>query len=80
MTHEILKCEYCDGYTRGDTCYKAVGCPSCSAKVGQSCVRPSGHKASRIHADRVALAQYVDDQKGFDWQTAYADLLKRAVS
>ena len=34
-----------------------VECPSCHAKPGSWCVRPSGHRASDIHADRDRAAQ-----------------------
>ena len=79
MSYENMECKYCDGFSRGDTCYKAVACPTCKAGVGKSCLRPSAHRAAQIHADRVALAQYIDDQNGFDWKAAYADLIKEGV-
>ncbi len=34
----------------------AVACPSCRATVGHWCKRPSGHKATELHADRGTLA------------------------
>ena len=34
----------------------AVRCPSCGAAVGNWCRRPSGHRASDLHADRGAAA------------------------
>ena len=68
---EIKECEFCEGTTRGDTCFKAVVCPSCQAAPGRSCIRPSGHKASEIHADRIKAAQALDDAAGFNWREAY---------
>src|SRR4051812_48284209 len=34
----------------------AVACPSCSARIGAWCRRPSGHSAMDLHADRRAAA------------------------
>jgi hypothetical protein len=48
-------------------------CPTCSAKAGLSCKRPSGHRASEIHAERIKAAYAIDDANGFDWKLAYAD-------
>ena len=79
IDYQDTKCVYCDGFSRGDTCYKEVECPTCKAGVGKNCMRPSGHKASQIHIQRVALAQQIDDKKGFDWKTAYADLIKEGA-
>jgi len=33
-----------------------VACPSCHAKVGSGCKRPSGHQAQHVHAARDLLA------------------------
>ena len=74
--YEQIECKYCGGFSRGDTCPKAVECPSCKAAPGKSCQRPSGHKASELHAERVAAAQEIDDLNGFNWKAAYADQLK----
>lgn len=32
---------------------KAVACPTCGAKPGASCKRPSGHRAMAPHAARI---------------------------
>jgi hypothetical protein len=48
-------------------------CPTCSAKAGLSCKRPSGHRASEIHNARIKAAYAIDDANGFDWKIAYAD-------
>lgn len=66
-------CNWCKGTTRGDNCAMSVTCPSCKSEPSKSCYRPSGHRASELHADRIKLAQTVDDNKGFDWRAAFND-------
>lgn len=33
-----------------------IACPSCRAKPGSQCRRPSGHRAAQYHAERDILA------------------------
>ena len=73
MKSNERKCEWCDGITRGDVCPRSLECPTCSAKAGLSCKRPSGHRASEIHFERIKAAYAIDDKNGFDWKLAYAD-------
>ncbi|MEW8092266.1 MAG: hypothetical protein AB2784_21885 [Candidatus Thiodiazotropha endolucinida] len=37
----------------------AVACPTCGARVGVWCIRPSEHGAWDLHADRMKLADLV---------------------
>lgn len=39
------------------TCPRSLSCPVCGARPGQSCKRPSGHRAAELHAARLALAE-----------------------
>ena len=75
MKSNERKCEWCDGTTRGDVCPKSLECPTCSVAAGLSCKRPSGHRASEIHTQRIKAAYSIDDANGFDWKIAYADQL-----
>jgi hypothetical protein len=53
----------CGGSSLGETCPQSVTCPTCGlagGRAGRPCCRPSGHRASRWHADRVAAAAAVD--------------------
>jgi hypothetical protein len=72
MYNEV-KCKWCKGVSRGDVCPRSLECPSCSAKPGASCVRPSGHRAAEIHKDRINAGYAIDDANNFDWKIAYAD-------
>jgi len=51
-------------------------CPTCSAKAGMTCKRPSGHRAAELHKNRVKAGYAIDDANGFDWQMAYADKIE----
>ena len=73
------KCEWCNGTTRGDVCAMSLQCPTCSAKAGMTCKRPSGHKAAEIHKDRVKAGYAIDDANGFDWKIAYDDKIEVSV-
>ena len=42
----------------------AVACPTCGAKRGVWCRRPSGHKASHLHRARGALADDAWERQG----------------
>lgn len=42
----------------------AVACPTCRARVGAWCKRPSGHRASHFHAARKAEADRVWELQG----------------
>jgi hypothetical protein len=37
-------------------CPRSFECPTCQAKPGRPCMRPSGHQAPEMHVDRLALA------------------------
>jgi hypothetical protein len=76
MLKTETKCSWCNGFTRGDTCAKSLTCPTCDAKPGQECKRPSGHKAAALHKARVQKGYAIDDANNFDWQNVYADLIK----
>jgi hypothetical protein len=74
--YEEIKCDYCKGTTRGDTCPFSLTCPTCNAEPKQACKNPSGHKynagsGSNIHKEREKAAHKLDDQNGFEWRTAY---------
>jgi hypothetical protein len=36
-----------------------VACPYCQARPGSWCVRPSGHRAMRLHLARLIAADYI---------------------
>ncbi len=42
----------------------AVACPTCRARAGAWCKRPSGHRASDLHASRKAEADRVWELQG----------------
>lgn len=56
----MAACQWCGGEDAAGTCPKSLECPSCHAAPGSSCKRPSGHRASRLHAERVAAAERAD--------------------
>ena len=76
MNYTEVKCKWCDGVTRGDICPRSLDCPTCAAKPGASCKRPSGHRASELHAQRLNKAYALDDTNNFNWKSAYADKIK----
>ena len=76
MKYTETKCTWCNGVTRGDVCPRSLVCPTCDAQPGLSCKRPSGHRASELHNARIKTAYAIDDANNFDWQTAYADMVK----
>jgi len=54
-------CPWCGGLALvGTTCPKGIECPRCGVPAGDSCRRPSGHRADVLHAARVALAEERD--------------------
>lgn len=57
MTALAAPCEWCGSDAAVGTCPKSIECPRCAAKPGARCVRPSGHLAARLHAERVATAE-----------------------
>jgi hypothetical protein len=59
---ELDPCPYCgsDEYDPATTCPKSIACPTCKAEPGQSCRRPSGHRAMTLHAPRIAAAESTD--------------------
>lgn len=50
-------CKWCGGRVAADAgpCPLSFKCPSCQAKPGEWCKRPSEHRASKLHADRLKL-------------------------
>ncbi len=52
-------CAHCPRQTWGETCPKALPCPTCGAGVGCPCRRPSGHGCG-WHAARLAASAAVD--------------------
>jgi len=59
-------CEWCGSTDAevGTVCPKAIRCPRCGAGTGQSCRRPSGHRAMQLHAQRIAAAERMSGQPG----------------
>lgn len=56
MTTE--RCAWCGGDADpATTCPKSITCPTCNAKPGKRCKRPSGHVAPELHATRIELAE-----------------------
>lgn len=54
----IKTCHWCGGPADTEsTCPKSIECPSCGAGPGESCHRPSGHRAATMHARRWQLAE-----------------------
>jgi hypothetical protein len=61
----VTACPWC-GSTEWDgitVCPRSQRCPTCKAKPGAPCKRPSGHTAARLHVDRVKVAERLDDQR-----------------
>lgn len=61
-----MSCRWCGGNAPEDSCPKGLTCPRCGAQPGQSCKRPSGHRASELHRQRqdaVPLELVVRDHK-----------------
>lgn len=50
-------CRWCKSNVSGSAgpCPLSFECPTCYAKPGQKCQRPSGHEASDLHVDRLKL-------------------------
>lgn len=56
-----VECSWCGGEVDpSSTCPRAVDCPTCKGRAGGPCYRPSGHRATRLHASRVALAESLE--------------------
>lgn len=53
----MAACTWCGGEVSDDTgpCPLSFECPTCRAKPGTWCKRPSEHKAAQLHAARLAL-------------------------
>jgi hypothetical protein len=51
------RCKWCKGDVAVDAgpCPLSFECPTCHAKPGQWCKRPSEHEAAELHADRLDL-------------------------
>jgi hypothetical protein len=61
---ELVECEWCGGLADPySTCPRSLECPDCHARPGSPCKRPSGHKASRLHAARAAAAEAIDNHQ-----------------
>lgn len=54
MAAEKRHCEFCGGEVAVDAgpCPLSFECPTCHAKPGEWCKRPSEHRAAQLHADR----------------------------
>lgn len=64
-------CPHCGGAAAaGSTCPRAIACPSCGAAPDRPCRRPSGHKASSLHAARVDAAELADAEAGIVYELA----------
>jgi hypothetical protein len=64
-------CKSCGGWAvYGSTCPKTIACPTCPAGYGQSCKRPSGHRAANVHASRCAAAEAIDAVQGITYGQA----------
>lgn len=61
-------CHWCHGEARdGTTCPHSIMCPACKAAPGKRCMRPSGHEASELHADRYHIAERIDRGRGIQY-------------
>lgn len=62
------KCGACGGeVVEGSQCPLALECPTCHAAPRSPCIRPSGHRASQLHADRWRLAEQLDADRGITY-------------
>jgi hypothetical protein len=53
---ETKHCEHCGEVpASAGPCPRSFTCPSCQAKPGEWCKRPSEHRAPSMHAERLAL-------------------------
>lgn len=62
----LADCGTCPGAQLGETCPRAVTCPTCGATPGRPCRRPSGHDIAtpgRVHDTRSTAAEAVDEQR-----------------
>jgi hypothetical protein len=50
-------CSWCGGENTVGPCPWSVTCPTCQARPGARCRRPSGHPAMDLHAARIELAE-----------------------
>ncbi len=48
-------------------CPWSLTCPTCQARPGGRCKRPSGHDAANMHADRYLLAERLDADAGITY-------------
>ncbi len=57
-------CEWCGGEVPVDAgpCPLSLECPTCKAKPGQWCGRPSEHRAAQLHRARVDLEHAEKDR------------------
>lgn len=57
VTMQPRPCPYCGSDAAVGPCPLSIECPHCGAPEGSSCKRPSGHRASQVHAERIAEAE-----------------------
>lgn len=63
-------CEWCPGEADPrSVCPWSLTCPTCAAKPGQRCRRPSGHAGQFVpmHAPRYQEAERMDREAGVPW-------------
>lgn len=58
-------CPWCGSDAAVGTCPLAITCPHCDAPPGLGCKRPSGHRASVLHAARIEQAETRDFRAQF---------------
>ena len=72
MTAPALElCPHCGGEAvPGSTCPRACLCPTCGARPGSPCRRPSDHRADGMHAARIHFAEDLDRANGITYPAA----------
>jgi hypothetical protein len=56
-----VPCSWCGANAaEGSVCPWSLSCPTCRARPGIRCKRPSGHDAAAMHADRWKAAEAID--------------------
>jgi hypothetical protein len=55
------RCRWCGADAAvGTTCPRSLACPTCGARPGRRCKRPSEHQAATMHAARWQAAERMD--------------------